>query len=117
MAKGVNQRNEDIDGQGGVKVPVREIDYATDEFVLDPNSDLAVQIPEGSGADMSRHTNPYADALGSGHVEAKFGTEAAPGPTGSEAVEVDHGGEHKADHERVESAKVHNKPASQRKKA
>ena len=108
--KGVNQVGEDITGQDGSVVPVREIEVNLDEPILDPNSPLAVQIPEGSGADHSRHTNPLADSLGEGHVEAKFGTDAAPLPLGSDAGEVESQGEHKADHDRIETPKVHNKP-------
>lgn len=124
--KGINVVSEDITGQDGSVVPVREITIATDEVILDPNSDLAVQIPEGSGADHSRHTNPLADSLGEGHVEAKFGTAAAPLPSGSDAGKVenehvravgdDSGAEHKADHDRIDSPETHNKPKTARVK-
>lgn len=123
--KGVNVVSEDIEGQGGTPVAVREISVATDEVILDPESPLAVQIPEGSGADHSRHTNPLADALGEGHVEAKFGTAAAPLPVSSDAGGVkdnenvrsvgdDSGKKHVADHDRVESPEVHNEPVLKR---
>lgn len=85
--RGIKRNIEKVQGQGE-EVSVREIHYASDAVVLDPNSDLAVQTPEGVGADNSGHTNPFADALDSGHVEAKFGTEAAPVPSGSEAGDV-----------------------------
>lgn len=122
--KGVKVVSEDIRGQDGSVVPVREIAVATDEVILDPESPLAVQIPEGSGADHSRHTNPLADSLGEGHVEAKFGTAAAPLPSGSDSGESENehirsvgdtsGDEHVADHDRVDTPEVHNKPETQR---
>ena len=120
----VHTRQEDIEGQGGTVVPVNETYFVPDEVILDPNSELAVQIPEGVGADHSRIGLELADALNSGHVEAKFGTAAAPAPTSSEAgdeqpegyraVGDDSGEEHTPDHERVETPPVHSKPEVQR---
>jgi hypothetical protein len=110
---------EDISGQGGTIVPVHETVFAGDEAILDPNSPLAVQIPEDSGADRSRIAVPLGETLASGHVEAKFGTAAAPLPVSSEAgddqpseyvraVGDDSGAEHTPDLERVETPEVHN---------
>lgn len=117
--KGVESRVEDIRGQGGTIVPVNETRFSPDEVILDPNSPLAVQIPEDSDADRSRIGLPLADALFSGHVEAKFGTVEAPLPAASDAsnesehvraIGDDSGDEHTPDHERVDSPAVHNEP-------
>lgn len=112
---------EDIRGQGGMIVPVHETVFAGDEAILDPNSPLAVQIPEGSDADRSRIAVPLGEILAQGHVEAKFGTAAAPVPVSStagdeqnsehvRAVGDDSGEEFTPDMERVETPEVHNEP-------
>ncbi len=62
-------RQEDIKGQGGHNVVVNETQFKPDEVILDPDGPLAVQIPEGVGADTSRHTIPLADALAEGNQE------------------------------------------------
>lgn len=112
---------EDIRGQGGTIVPVHETVFAGDEAILDPNSPLAVQIPEGSDADRSRIAVPLGETLAEGHVEAKFGTAAAPLPVSStagsdqpseyvRAVGDESGDEHTPDLERIETPEVHNEP-------
>lgn len=61
--KGVNVTKENVIGQDGSVVPINEVEFAGDEVILDPNSPLAVQIPEDSGADTSGHVNPLAESL------------------------------------------------------
>lgn len=61
--KGMRHNKEDIVGQGGTPVAVNESSFAADEVILDPNGPLAVQIPEGVGADTTRNTLGLADAL------------------------------------------------------
>lgn len=63
----------------------------TDEVIRDPNSPLATQIPEGVGADGPVDDGPGARfaALREGHVEAKFGTTAAPLPSRANSAEGD----------------------------
>src|SRR4051794_29086405 len=83
--RGAEVVREDIVGQGGTVVPVNEARFTPDQAILDPNSPLAVQIPEGVGADGSRTDLWLSNVLAEGHVEAKFGTTAAPLPVASDA--------------------------------
>ena len=114
--RGLDSRVEDIVGQGGSVVPVRETRYTPDQPILDPNSPLAVQIPEGSDADRSRINSPLHDALASGHVESVFDAGAAPLPAQSDAGEAgentrtvgDATPETPGDMDRVETPEVHN---------
>lgn len=117
--RGLDQRVEDIIGQGGTVVPVNETRYTPDQVILDPNSPLAVQIPENSDADRSRVTVPLHDALQSGHVEAIFDAGAAPLPARSDVGEDDghtrdvasgEYGDYDADMTRVETPPVHSLP-------
>lgn len=112
--KGEQSVQGDILGQGETPVAVNESRFDLDEVILDPNSPLAVQIPEGSDADRSRIQLPFADALREGHVEAKFGTEAAPEVRYTDKGEVreQSGGKHTPvpTSERVETPEVHNEP-------
>jgi len=107
---------------------LKESAFTPDEQILDPNSPLAVQIPEGSGADASEAGLRLAETLAEGHVEAKFGTAAAPLPVTSSAdpkdnehvraVGDDSGAEHKPVpvSERVETPEVHSEPAQTRRR-
>lgn len=70
--KGLTVVSEDIIGQAGTIVPVNEARFAVDEHILDPNNPLAVQIPEGVGADTSRHTLAMVDRLTAGTAESQF---------------------------------------------
>lgn len=113
--RGYDKVQEIVSGQGGTIVPINESSFTTDEAILDPNSPLAVQIPEGVGADHSLVGLEYADSLAEGHVEAKFGTVAAPSATLSDRTEEDQpDAEFKPDWDRVESPDVHNTPELQR---
>lgn len=75
--KGFTVVSEDIVGQAGTIVPVNESRFTVDEHILDPNSPLAVQIPEGGGADTSRHTLGMVDTLLAGTAEAQFAAAEA----------------------------------------
>jgi hypothetical protein len=75
------------EAQGGGDLHVHETVFRADEVILDPNSSLAVQIPEDADAKRDRITVPLGEALATGVVEAKFGTTAAPLPVSSEAGE------------------------------
>ncbi len=124
--KGQDSVQGDIIGQGGTVVPVNESRFDLDEPILDPNSPLAVQIPEGVGADHSRIGLGLADALREGHVEAKFEQGVAPLPTSStsgtdqdehvRAVGTEPEGdfEPKPVSEYVVTPDVHNKPEVER---
>lgn len=70
--KGIRQNQEDVVGQGGTPVAVNESSFTPDEVILDPNGPLAVQIPEGVGADTSRNSLGLADTLAAGTPEAQF---------------------------------------------
>ena len=69
--KGFTVTSEDIVGQAGTIVPVNEARFVADEHILDPNSPLAVQIPEG-GADTTRNTLGMVDRLTAGTPMAQF---------------------------------------------
>lgn len=62
-------------GQGQKNI-VREVSIQTDQRILDPESDLAVQIPEGVGASTVGASNPLADALSEPKAEDVFAEEA-----------------------------------------
>lgn len=114
--RGPEQVKEVIRGQGGAPVAVNESRFVTDQVILDPNSPLAVQIPEGVGADTTMSRPALADTLAEGHVEAKFGTVAA-GLATTDDVSNDPDqptAEHEPDHERIDSPPVYNKSALQR---
>lgn len=114
--RGADQVKEVIRGQGGTPVAINESRFQADEAILDPNSPLAVQIPEGVGADTTLDGLALADTLAEGHVEAKFGTSAAPLAT-TDNVENDpeqSQEEHTPDWDRIESPPVHNTSALQR---
>lgn len=76
----IYENQGEVDGQPQPKVSephdgrhwVDETAVVTDRHVLDPNSDLAVQIPEGSGASVSGHASPLAEALKRGTIEDQF---------------------------------------------
>lgn len=70
--KGYSVVNEDIVGQDGTIVPVNEARFTADEHILDPNSPLAVQIPEGVGADTTRGGLGMVDRLTAGTPMAQF---------------------------------------------
>lgn len=70
--KGYTVVSEDIVGQAGTIVPVNEARFVADEHILDPNSPLAVQIPEGGGADTTRNTLGMVDRLTAGTPMAQF---------------------------------------------
>lgn len=70
--KGFTTVNEDIVGQAGTIVPVNEARFVADEHILDPNSPLAVQIPEGGGADTTRNTLGMVDRLTAGTPMSQF---------------------------------------------
>lgn len=114
--RGADQVKEVIRGQGGAAVAVNESRFVADQQILDPNSPLAVQIPEGVGADTTMSRPALADTLAEGHVEAKFGTSAAPLATGSDVNDDPEQptAEHEPDWDRVDSPPIHNKPALQR---
>lgn len=108
--RGVEAVKEDIVGQGGTIVPVNEVRYTPDQAILDPNSPLAVQIPEGVGADGSRVDLQLGNVLAEGHVEAKFGTAAAPTPASSDAGDVAQAPEHTPDTTLIVTPNVSNVP-------
>ncbi len=123
--RGVGQVKEIIRGQGGTPVAINESHFNTDEQILDPNSPLAVQIPEGVGADTSMDGIALADTLLEGHVEAKFDQGVADLPTLSDSGESADNEHARAvgetndkdftpDLERVETPPVHNQSALQR---
>lgn len=114
--RGADQIKEVIRGQGGTPVAVNESRFVADQAILDPNSDLAVQIPEGVGADTTMNRPALADTLAEGHVEAKFGTAAAGLATGPDVSEDPEQptAEHEPDWDRIDSPPIHNKPALQR---
>jgi hypothetical protein len=56
-----------------------ETSYKMDHPVLDPTSDLAVQVPEGTESDS---TVPLAEALKQGTPEEVFEAGKADKPTG-----------------------------------
>lgn len=58
------------------KVQVSEVSVQLDTVILDPNHELAVQIPEGVGATSTDRPNPLADALAVGTPEEQFGNAA-----------------------------------------
>lgn len=123
--RGASQVKEVIRGQGGTPVAINESRFVTDEHILDPNSPLAVQIPEGVGADTSLDGLALADTLAEGHVEAKFDQGVADLPTVDDAdahadndnvraVGETNDKDFEPDLERVESPAVYNKSALQR---
>lgn len=57
------------------KVRVREVAVVTDEVITDPNSDLAVQVPEGVGARHDDFGNPLVEAHEAGTAEEQFAAE------------------------------------------
>jgi hypothetical protein len=74
--KGLSVVSEDIVGQAGTIVPINEARFTPDEHILDPESPLAVQIPEGGGADTSRHTLGMVDTMMAGTAEEQFAAAA-----------------------------------------
>jgi len=54
------------------KVQVSETSVQLDTVVLDPNSELAVQVPEGVGATTVGDPNPLAAALEAGTPEEQY---------------------------------------------
>jgi len=80
----VNHTEEEVQGQpqSAAREPhdgtvlVRETAVITDEVILDPNSDKAVQVPEGVGATSTDRANPLAEALATGTAEEQFARHA-----------------------------------------
>lgn len=65
------------------KVTVSETSIKLDTVILDPNHELAVQVPEGVGATSTDRPNPLADAFAAGTAEEQFAAAdkpAAPAP-------------------------------------
>ena len=69
------------------KVTVRETAIKLDTVILDPNHPLAVQVPEGIGADTTGDPNPLADAFAAGTAEDQFaaGSKSTPAPAKADA--------------------------------
>ena len=55
---------------------IREVVVHTDKQILDPNSPLAVQVPEGVGASTVGHESALATALRQGTAEEQFARAA-----------------------------------------
>lgn len=112
----IESRKEDTVGQGGTTVVVNETRFTPDEVILDPDGPLAVQIPEGVGADTSRHTIPLADALAEGAVEVvTYPVHAVPAAQRSaDSDKVDEPGEveKKADAEKPAKSEAKDKDKS-----
>lgn len=80
----IHERKEVVQGQAQAnpaephdgKYPLHEVAVITDKVILDANSDLAVQIPEGSGASTSDHLSPLGQALQDGTAEEQFARNA-----------------------------------------
>lgn len=70
------QNQEPHDG----KVRVREVDVTTDEVILDPNSELAVQVPEGVGARHDDFGNPLVEAYEKGTADEQLSKESESSP-------------------------------------
>lgn len=63
------------------KVRVQETHVKLDTVILDPNHELAVQVPEGVGATSTDRPNPLADAFEAGTPEEQFaGSPASSEP-------------------------------------
>jgi len=81
----VGQRAEVVDGQPqAAPRPLHdgrhfthEVAAITDRVILDPNDELAVQIPEGVGASTYGHRSPLGEALATGTPESQFEAEAS----------------------------------------
>lgn len=79
----ITRRAETVQGQAqsGPREPhdgkhfIEEVVAITDRIITDVKDELAVQIPEGVGADHSGHRSPLGQALARGHVEDQFDTD------------------------------------------
>lgn len=58
------------------KVTVNESSFQADTQILDPNHELAVQVPEGSGADGAAEVRNMTQPFESGVPEDAFKSEA-----------------------------------------
>jgi len=75
MSYEINHTDRKIQGQGA-EVHVQETHVTTDVVILDPDSDLAVQVPDhGSTAG---HPNPLGEALRAGSPEEQFAAADKP---------------------------------------
>lgn len=87
-AVSTNVVDEEVQGQPQAKprplddgkVQVQETSVKLDQPILDPNHDLAVQVPEGIGATSTDRPNPLADAFAAGAPEDQFAAASKPAP-------------------------------------
>lgn len=67
---------------------VHEVVVHTDKHILDPNSPLAVQVPEGSGASTVDYVVGLADSINAGTAEEQFrakeGSKSTPAASDSQ---------------------------------
>lgn len=76
----VSVRDETVIGQPQSKQPdphdgktiVNEVVAVVDRHILDPNDELAVQIPEGVGASTAGSISPLGRAFKDGTAEEQF---------------------------------------------
>lgn len=125
------QEQREVRGNASLATAINESSFVLDEQILDPESPLAVQIPEGVGADGSSVTLALAETYAEGHVEAKFEDGRAPLPSVSDINALDddqkkhvrsvgEAGESddaQPDFDRVETYPVHPVPAVRREAA
>lgn len=93
----VSAVDDELQGQGQT-TRVREHHVVTDTVILDPESDEAVQVPEGVGADSTVEPIHVVEAHAAGTAEEQFAAEngdepaeaeAAPDESGADAAERD----------------------------
>lgn len=83
------QSDREVRGNASLATAINESSFVLDEQILDPESPLAVQIPEGVGADGSSITLALAETYAEGHVEAKFEDGRAQLPSVSDINALD----------------------------
>ena len=117
----------EVRGNKDLATAINESAFIMDEQILDPDSPLAVQIPEGVGADGSSITLALAETYAEGNVEDRFENGSAPLPIHSDPESSDNkdGVRSVADEpekkpgsfDRVDTYPVHNVPAVRREAA
>lgn len=67
---------------------INEVAFQMDEPILDPNHELAVQVPEGVGADGTDVQISLANALTQGTAESLFKSGKADTTTGRDKADL-----------------------------